>query len=62
MPRRRSSLGRRTGLVSLAVGAYRVWKRIPRRHRRRILKEATKHGPRIVRQVAKRRRKRIPKL
>jgi hypothetical protein len=62
MARHRSSLTRRTGVVGLAVATYRLWKRIPRQHRRRIIKEAAKHGPRIARQVANRRRSRVPKL
>ncbi|MFN2468838.1 MAG: hypothetical protein ABR521_11990 [Gaiellaceae bacterium] len=48
--------------VGLALTAFEVWRRIPPKHRRRILKQARKHGPKLaakaVRHAAKRRRAR----
>jgi hypothetical protein len=48
------------GPVGLALTAYDIWRRIPPRHRRRILAEARKHGPRLARAAydSKRRRRR----
>jgi hypothetical protein len=55
------------GPIGVALTAYDIWRRIPPRHRRRILRQATKHGPRIAKAaVAKaaasreRRRRRRP--
>lgn len=48
-----------TSTVGLAYTAYRLWRRIPKRHRRRIIQETRKHVPRIARSVAQRRRTRV---
>jgi hypothetical protein len=42
----------------MAFTAYRLWRRIPPHHRRRIVREARKHGSRAARKVANRTRKR----
>jgi hypothetical protein len=49
---------RRLAPVTLALTAYDIWRRIPPEHRRRILSEARKHGPRIARAAVDRRRRR----
>jgi hypothetical protein len=47
-----SLLPRRTGLWGLAFTAYKIWRSVPPQHRRRIVNEAKKHGPRVARGVA----------
>jgi hypothetical protein len=49
---------RRLGPVTLALTAYDIWRRIPPQHRRRILSEARKHGPRIAKAAVDRSRRR----
>jgi hypothetical protein len=60
---------RGAGPVALALTAWDVWRRIPKQHRRAILrqariygptviKQARKHGPTIARQIANRRKPR----
>ena len=51
MPRFGRLLTRRAGPVGLALTAWDIWRRIPPKHRRTILKQARKHGPTVVRQV-----------
>jgi hypothetical protein len=58
MPRLRRLLYRRTGTVGLVLTAYDVWRRIPPKHRRRLLSEARKHGPRLAKAARTRRRNR----
>jgi hypothetical protein len=48
-------------VIGIAVSAYRMWNMIPRKHRRRIVKSAAKHGPRVAAKAAKRVRHRVPK-
>jgi hypothetical protein len=36
------------GALGLALTAWDLWRRIPPRHRRTILKQARKHGPRVA--------------
>ena len=57
MPRLRRLMTRRMGPVGLALTAYDIWRRIPPKHRRRLLKEARKHGPRIAKAAVNRRRR-----
>jgi hypothetical protein len=45
-------LMRRSGYVGLALTTYDIWRRIPPNHRRTILKQARKHGPRVAKMVA----------
>jgi hypothetical protein len=47
MPR----LGRRAGPVGIALTAWELWTRIPPQHRRRVLGQARKHGPKLVKQA-----------
>jgi hypothetical protein len=42
------------GPVGLALTAYDIWRRIPRRQRRQIVAAARKHGPRAAAALAKR--------
>jgi hypothetical protein len=49
MPRLRRLLYRRMGPVGVVLTAYDIWRRIPPKHRKRILREARKHGPRLAR-------------
>jgi hypothetical protein len=41
-------LGRRAGPLGLALAAYDLWNRLPEAHRRRLLEQTRKHGPRIA--------------
>src|SRR4029453_10396713 len=40
-------LTRKAGVVGLAMTAWDIWRRIPPRHRKTILRQARKHGPRL---------------
>ena len=44
---------RRAGPLGVALTAYDIWRRIPRQHRKAILKQARKHGPLIAQQARK---------
>jgi hypothetical protein len=57
MGRSKSLLLRRTSALGIALTAYDVWRRIPPQHRRAILANAKKHGPRIAKAAASRRRR-----
>jgi hypothetical protein len=48
------------GPVGLFLTAYDIWRRIPPHHRRRIVAETRKHGPRVAKAVASRTRRRPP--
>jgi hypothetical protein len=39
---------RRAGPVGLALTAWDIWRRIPKKHRRAILRQARKHGPKVA--------------
>jgi hypothetical protein len=52
---------RRTGTIGLALTAWDIWRRIPPRHRKTILKQARKHGPKVAKRVIEARRARPPK-
>jgi hypothetical protein len=39
---------RRTGTIGLALTAWDIWRRIPKQHRRVIIRQARKHGPRLA--------------
>jgi hypothetical protein len=39
---------RRAGPLGVALTAWDIWRRIPPRHRRAIIKQARKHGPRVA--------------
>src|SRR5437868_14009033 len=51
-------LTRRAGPVGLALTAWDIWRRIPPKHRRTILKQARKHGPTIAKRAVEYRRRR----
>jgi hypothetical protein len=52
---------RRAGPIGLALTAWDIWLRIPPRHRKLIVKQARRHGPKIAARViqsqARRRRR-----
>jgi hypothetical protein len=55
----RVRLTRRLGPLGAALTIWDIWRRLPPRQRRFIVKQARKHGPRLARQVvaaSKRRR------
>jgi len=54
MPR----LSPRPSPIGLALTAFEVWRRIPPKHRKRILKQARKHGPKLAAKAVKRAAKR----
>jgi hypothetical protein len=39
---------RPTSPIGLAFGAYHVWRRLPPRQRRAVLKAARRHGPKFA--------------
>jgi hypothetical protein len=55
-----SMLRRKPGAIALALTAYDIWRRIPPQHRRRLMSEARKHGPRVARAAVDRARGRRP--
>ena len=48
---------RRIGPVGLFLTAYDIWRRIPPKHRRRIVAETRKHAPTVARAVRDRTRR-----
>ncbi len=46
--RRMPKLTRRAGTFGLALTLWDVWKRIPPQHRKRLMKQARKHGPKLA--------------
>lgn len=46
-----SKLTRRLGPVGAALTLLDVWRRLPPRQRRWVLKQARKHGPRLAKQA-----------
>jgi hypothetical protein len=51
-------LTRRLGPVGVALTALDVWRRLPPRQRRWVLKQAKTHGPRLAKQALASRKKR----
>jgi hypothetical protein len=51
----------RAGPIGLALTAWDIWRRIPPRHRKTILKQARKHGPKVAARIVEARRRRRPK-
>jgi hypothetical protein len=47
----RPKLLRGVGPVGVALTAWDLWRRLPPRQRRWVLKQARKHGPRLAKQV-----------
>jgi hypothetical protein len=58
MPRMRRLLTRRAGPVGVMLTAWDIWRRIPPHHRKRIRQQVRKHGPRLAKEVVRRRRRR----
>jgi hypothetical protein len=50
-------LTRRTGAVGLALTAWDIWRRIPPKQRRMLMRQARKHGPMVARRAMEYRRK-----
>ncbi|HEY3184409.1 MAG TPA: hypothetical protein VGJ77_16330 [Gaiellaceae bacterium] len=57
MPRLRMIMGRRVGPWGLALTVWDIWRRIPPRHRKRLVEQARHHGPRLARQAYEARRR-----
>jgi hypothetical protein len=57
----RRLLTRRVGPVGLALTAYDIWRRIPRKQRKQILDAARKHGPRVAANAMQRSRRGRPR-
>ena len=38
----------RAGPIGLALTAWDIWRRIPKQHRRTIVRQARKHGPKVA--------------
>lgn len=53
MPRARYLVTRRLGWWGVVLTAWDLWRRIPKRHRRRIYGEVRKHAPTVARAVAR---------
>jgi hypothetical protein len=58
VPRLRRLFYRRMGPVGIALTAFDVWRRIPPRHRRRIVAETRRQLPKLAKAAAKRRQRR----
>jgi hypothetical protein len=58
VPRPLRLLTRRAGPIGLALTAFDIWRRIPKRQRRQIVQVTRKHGPRVAKQIVRRRRSR----
>jgi hypothetical protein len=49
---------RRTGALGVALTAWDIWRRIPKRHRRAIVRQARRHGPKVAAAVIAQSRRR----
>ena len=58
MARLRSFRG--AGPIGLALTAWDIWRRIPKQHRRAILRQARKHGPVVASKLMQQRKRRRP--
>lgn len=47
----RLKLTRRLGPVGMALTLWDIWRRLPPRQRRWVMKQARKHGPRVAKQL-----------
>jgi predicted Fe-S protein YdhL (DUF1289 family) len=45
-------LTRRAGPIGLALTAYDIWKKLPPKQKRKVLKQVKKHGPTVARGAA----------
>ena len=59
MPRFR--VFRRAGPLGLALTAWDIWRRIPKQHRRTIVRQARKHGPKVASKLMQQRRRPRPR-
>jgi hypothetical protein len=50
----------RAGPIGLALTVWDVWRRIPPRHRKTIVRQARKHGPKVAARIVEARRRRRP--
>lgn len=62
MPKLTRVLGRRAGPWGTAFAVYDLWKRIPPKHRKKLIAQARKHGPRLAKQALKARTKKSGRL
>jgi hypothetical protein len=53
MPRARYLLTRRMGWWGVALTAWDLWRRIPKRHRKRMLRELRVHAPVVARELTR---------
>ncbi|HEY7707334.1 MAG TPA: hypothetical protein VH968_09230 [Gaiellaceae bacterium] len=53
MLRTRYLAARQLGPVTIALTAWDIWRRIPKEHRRRIVREARRHAPTVARYAAR---------
>ncbi|HET7555823.1 MAG TPA: hypothetical protein VFJ75_09245 [Gaiellaceae bacterium] len=49
---------RRTGAIGVALTAWDIWRRIPKQHRRTIVRQARKHGPLVAAKLMEQQRRR----
>jgi hypothetical protein len=49
---------RRAGPLGLALTAWDIWRRIPKQHRKTIVRQARKHGPKVAARVMQQRQRR----
>ena len=56
VPRLRT-LSRRGGAVGIALTAWDLWRRLPPRQRKQVVRLARKHGPKVAARVMKARAK-----
>jgi len=49
---------RRAGPIGLALTVWDIWRRIPPKHRKTIMKQARKHGPKVAARLIQSRRRR----
>lgn len=61
MPKPFRLLSRRAGPIGLALTAFDIWRRLPKKQRRQILAATRKHGPRVAAKVMDGAKKRRPK-
>ena len=52
---------RRLGPIGVALTAWDIWRRIPPRHRKTIIKQARKHGPTLAARIVQGSRSRRPR-
>jgi hypothetical protein len=53
VPRPRYLLARRLGFWGIALTAWDLWRRIPKKHRKRMLAELRQHAPTVARSVTR---------